>query len=174
MNKETLGTEQYKIAIVSDTHGNWQMAADEIGKEAGITHLIFLGDHAEDGEQLAAALQIPAYIVRGNCDTTKRAEEEQIVSLGDWRLFICHGHRYQVKQNLQRIYYRGLELGVDFVLYGHTHIAMYEQGEVTLINHGSMSDGNRMLQTASWGILTLLAEKNEKNLGKYEKKTCQT
>ncbi len=174
MNQETLGTEQYKIAIVSDTHGNWQMAAGEIKKESGITHLIFLGDHADDGLLLAGALQIPAYIVRGNCDAVKDAEEEQIVALGDWRLLICHGHRYQVKQQLQTIYYRGLELGVDYVLYGHTHIAMYEPGEVTLINPGSMSDSNRMLKTASWGLLTLPAEKNEKNLGKYEKKTCQT
>ena len=170
--------EQYKIAIVSDTHGNWQRALEEIKKESGITHFVFLGDHARDGEQLAKALGVPAYVVRGNCDNSSDGVEEQIITLGDWRILICHGHRYQVKQTLQSIYYRGVELGVEFVLYGHTHIAMYEPGEVTLINPGSMSEGNMLMRNASWGVLTLPfekpEEKNENFFGKYEKKTCQT
>ena len=170
--------EGYKIAIVSDTHGNWQKALEEIEKEENITHFVFLGDYAKDGTAIANVLDVPSYIVRGNCDYGADGAEEQIVSLGDWRLLVCHGHRYQVKQNLQSIYYRGLELGVDFVLYGHTHIAVYEPGDVTLINPGSMSEGNILMRNASWGVLTLPfekpEEKNEKFFGKYEKKTCQT
>lgn len=176
---------QYNIAIVSDTHGNWHKAVEELQKEmqsgVDITHLVFLGDHAEDGAEMAKVLEVPGYIVRGNCDYGAAAgqfPEEQIISIGDWRLFICHGHRYQVKQTLQNIYYRGLELGVDYVLYGHTHIAVYEPGMVTLINPGSMSEGNILMKSASWGLLTLPVEKpeekNENFFGKYEKKTCQT
>ena len=166
--------EPFKLAIVSDTHGNWRMTADQIKKEQGISHLIFLGDYAEDGERLADVLQLPAFVVRGNCDAPYDGTEEQIVSLGSWRLLICHGHQYQVKQNLQNIYYRGLELGVDYVLYGHTHIAVYEPGDVTLINPGSMSNANVRMGNASWGVLALPVEKNENFFGKYEKKTCQT
>ena len=40
---------QYKIAIVSDTHGNWQQAVREIQQAQGVTHLVFLGDYAKDG-----------------------------------------------------------------------------------------------------------------------------
>ena len=167
-------TEQhdlYKIAMVSDTHGNWQAAADAIGKEDGITHLVFLGDHAKDGEALAEALQLPAFVVRGNCDYAEDGVEEQIIALGDWRILICHGHRYQVKTNLHNLYYRGLELQVDYALFGHTHIAIYEEGEVSLINPGSMSAANMMQRTAYWGLLTLPAkrpaEKNENFFVKY-------
>ena len=170
--------EQYKIAIVSDTHGNWKKALEEMRKETGITHFVFLGDHAKDGEAIAGMLDIPSYIVRGNCDYSSDGVEEQVIQIGDWRFLICHGHRYQVKETLQTIYYRGLELGVDFVLYGHTHIAVYEPDTVTLINPGSMSEGNILMRNASWGLLTLpvekLKEKNENFFGKYEKKTCQT
>ena len=170
--------EQFKVAIVSDTHGNWKNTAALIEQETktqgGITHLVFLGDHAKDGVALAEYLQVPAYIVRGNCDATEDGVEEQIVALGDWRLLICHGHRYQVKQTLQNLYYRGLELGVDYALFGHTHIAIYEVGDVILINPGSMCERNMACNSASWGLLTLPVEKNEKNLGKYEKNTCQT
>ena len=165
---------QYKLAIVSDTHGNWQRAVCEIQQEKDLTHLIFLGDHAKDGEAIAQALAIPGYIVRGNCDNTEDGAEEQIISLGNWRIMICHGHRYQVKQTLQNLYYRGQELAVDYVLYGHTHIAVYEPDRVTLINPGAMNTSAFLMKTASWGILTLPAEKNENFFGKYEKKTCQT
>ena len=60
--------EWYKIAIVSDTHGNWQKALEEIEKEENITHFVFLGDYAKDGTAIANVLDVPSYIVRGNCD----------------------------------------------------------------------------------------------------------
>ncbi|MBQ2775934.1 MAG: metallophosphoesterase family protein, partial [Peptococcaceae bacterium] len=73
--------EQYKIAIVSDTHGNWKKALEEMRKETGITHFVFLGDHAKDGEAIAGMLDIPSYIVRGNCDYSSDGVEEQIIQL---------------------------------------------------------------------------------------------
>ena len=48
--------EWYKIAIVSDTHGNWQKALEEIEKEENITHFVFLGDYAKDGTAIANVL----------------------------------------------------------------------------------------------------------------------
>ena len=111
--------------------------------------------------------------MRGNCDGFSNEAEEQVFELGGWRFFICHGHRYQVKSTYQPVYYRGLELGADFVLFGHTHQAMYEEGDVTLINPGSVSSFNLRFDSASWGLLTLSEKKSENFLRKYEKKTCQ-
>ena len=162
-----------KNVIVSDTHGNWPVAAEAIRAEGSIDYLIFLGDYASDGRQLEKALQVPSFIVRGNCDTFSDELEEQLIELGEWRFFICHGHRYNVKQTLQPLYYRGLELQADFVLYGHTHQAVYEEGEVTLINPGAVSGLNLRMDNASWGLLTLSEKKSENIFRKYEKKTCQ-
>ena len=162
-----------KIVIVSDTHGNWPVAAEAIRAEGSIDYLIFLGDYASDGRQLEKALQVPSFIVRGNCDTFSDELEEQLIELGEWRFFICHGHRYNVKQTLQPLYYRGLELQADFVLYGHTHQAVYEEGEVTLINPGAVCGVNLRMDNASWGLLTLSEKKSENIFRKYEKKTCQ-
>ncbi len=150
-----------RLAIVSDTHGNWPLAARAIKQEGELDALIFLGDHASDGQQLAKALQLPVYLVRGNCDSADQGPEEQLVELGGWRLLLCHGHRYGVKQGLQRLYYRGLEQQVDFVLFGHTHQAVCEEGDVTLINPGSVSELNVLRDTASWGLLTLSDKKDE-------------
>ena len=95
------------------------------------------------------------------------------VELGGWRLLLCHGHFYSVKETLEELYVHGVEEQVDFVLFGHTHQAYYREGEVVMINPGSVSKFNLMLNDASWGLLTLSKEKDEKNFIKYEKKTCQ-
>lgn len=58
-----------KIAVVSDTHDNWPLVAQAIKQDGAVDYLIFLGDYASDGKQLAKALQVPAFIVRGNCDS---------------------------------------------------------------------------------------------------------
>ena len=169
--------KKIRIAIVSDTHDNWQVAAESIKEnikaEGAIDCLVMLGDYAGDGRQLERALQVPAYIVRGNCDGFSNEAEEQVFELGGWRFFICHGHRYQVKSTYQPVYYRGLELAADFVLFGHTHQAMYEEWDVTLINPGSVSSLNLRFDSASWGLLTLSEKKSENFFRKYEKKACQ-
>lgn len=169
--------KQLRIAIVSDTHDNWKVALESIKEniraEGAIDYLVMLGDYASDGRMLEKELEIPAYIVRGNCDGFSGEAEEQVFELGGWRFFICHGHRYQVKSTYQSVYYRGQELAADFVLFGHTHQAMYEEGEVTLINPGAVSDWNLRFNSASWGLLTLSEKKSEKFFRKYEKKTCQ-
>ncbi len=163
-----------RIAIVSDTHGNWPLVAEAIRAEGKIDYLMFLGDYASDGRQLEKALQIPAFVVRGNCDDVFEEPEEQCIELGEWRFLICHGHRYQVKQTLQSIYYHGLEQQVDFVLYGHTHQAFYgEEGDITLINPGAIDKRKLLSDTASWGLLTVSDKKSENIFKKYEKKTCQ-
>lgn len=162
-----------KIAIVSDTHSNWPPVLEAIQQETGVDFLFFLGDHAIDGKQLQKQLQIPAFIVRGNCDSAETGPQEQLVELGGWSFLLCHGHQYGVKQNLQRIYNRGLELQVDFVLFGHTHQALYEEQELTIINPGSVSSLNMSMNTAFWGLLTLSDKKEENFFKKYEKKACQ-
>lgn len=174
MKKDMQNNMLYKIAIVSDTHGNWEKAVEEIQKESKITHFVFLGDHAADGTAIAQVLGVPSYIVCGNCDATLDGVGEQIFSLGEWQFLICHGHQYFVKDTVQFLVQEAENRGVDFALYGHTHVAVYEPDIVTLINPGSLSTVNFLMKNASWGLLTLPAEKNEKNLVKYEKKTCQT
>ena len=81
--------EQYKIAIVSDTHGNWKKALEEMRKETGITHFVFLGDHAKDGEAEGAGWDgFPR-------DCTYRKKEPQaraiqrIMAIIDMRFFMA-------------------------------------------------------------------------------------
>lgn len=129
------------IAVISDTHGNKNIILkirQEI-KKRNIKGVIHLGDNIDDVEEIIEGLDCKFYGVRGNCDLSS-FPEELIVSIENKRFFITHGHRYGVKAGLNNIFYKGRELGVDAVLFGHTHIKIISKEEgMWVINPGSPS-----------------------------------
>ena len=129
-----------RIAIVSDTHRSdkYINVARNYIKNAEI--LIHLGDNTDDVEKLTKGFEGEVYSVSGNCDYGSKMPSEQIIELGDKRIFITHGHNYGVKYSLNNIYYRGKELNADIVLFGHTHEALVlEEDGIIFMNPGSIS-----------------------------------
>ena len=161
-----------RIAIVSDTHKRWEPVARAIKAEEKMDYLLFLGDHAEDGHLLAKELAIPHAIVQGNCDYSGIDGMEKILDLEGIKIFICHGHVYQVKEKLDTLIYHGKEVGADVVCFGHTHIAMdIEQDDIRLINPGTAGKPHILEKNGSWGILEIqTCQENHKKTIKYEKK----
>ncbi|MBU5314837.1 metallophosphoesterase [Clostridium bornimense] len=131
-----------KIVVLSDTHGdNYCIYKSlEYIKTINPDIVLHLGDNTKDVEIYKRNLDIPIENVRGNCDFSSSAENEKIIELCGKRIFITHGHFYGVKEGVQRLLYRGLELKVDIVLYGHTHISniIFEEG-IWIVNPGSVS-----------------------------------
>lgn len=129
-----------KVAIVSDTHGDINVIEQikTLIKDSDI--FIHLGDDIDDFKIISNGFNGEAYSVLGNCDYGKSGQIEEIVKIGDKKFLITHGHKYRVKYGLDSIYYRGLELGVDGVIFGHTHrkIALKEEN-MWIINPGSPS-----------------------------------
>lgn len=129
------------IAVISDTHGNKSIISkirNEL-KKRDVKGIIHLGDNIDDIEGLISGFKCKFYGVRGNCDLSS-FPEELVVSIGNKRFFITHGHRYGVKTGISNIFYRGKELGVDAVLFGHSHIKIASKEEgMWLINPGSPS-----------------------------------
>ena len=107
------------IAVVSDTHGNENTILkirNEI-KERNVKYMIHLGDNIDDDV---------SYLVE-NIDRVKG-------------FFITHGHKYGVKMGLNNIFYKGKEVEVDAVLFGHTHIKIISKEDgLWIINPGSPS-----------------------------------
>lgn len=129
------------IAVVSDTHGNRNtiLKIREEIKKRNIKGIIHLGDNIDDIEDIINGLDCRFYGVRGNCDLSN-FPDELIVSIANKRFFITHGHKYGVKTGLNNIFYKGKELGVDAVLFGHTHIKIASKEEgLWIINPGSPS-----------------------------------
>ncbi|MBR4420810.1 MAG: metallophosphoesterase [Clostridia bacterium] len=80
----------------------------------------------------------PFYAVMGNCDRV--GDEEKIIEVDGVKILLTHGHLYGVKSSYLRLIYKAKELGVDVVIFGHTHqpLIMQEE-EILLLNPGSCS-----------------------------------
>ncbi len=129
-----------RILVVSDTHGENKGVIDTILDMDKVDFLIHLGDHASDGEKISKILGIPAFIVRGNCDYDSDYNDYELVELAGKKLFLTHGHLYNVRMSLDKLYYKALEMEADIALFGHTHIAMnIVHDDLIIMNPGSPS-----------------------------------
>ena len=140
------------IAVISDSHGNKDSINKIKKKISNADVFLLLGDGTNDftGEVFA---------VRGNCDITGKYPEEQILEIQGKKIFICHGHRYNVKYGYNSIYYRGKEIGADIVLFGHSHIPIIEEYDgIVLMNPGSISHGMGRLNK-TLGYIDLIDDK---------------
>lgn len=140
-----------KILVFSDSHGriaNIKKALDEHLEHGCVDHVFFLGDGARDIMTLAAAYpEIPFDYVLGNCDSTTGNPKllEKVVSVGEVKFLLIHGHNHGVKEHIQRAVDYAIEKGADVLLHGHTHVSVdmtvdgSYRGQVRVINPGSCS-----------------------------------
>lgn len=141
-----------KIAVFSDSHYTVEpmLAAIEAEKPDLVLHL---GDHVSDAERIAERFPLQALqYVRGNCDVGSRAEETICFTVEGVRIFMTHGHRYDVKFQYESLANAAHFSGAQLALFGHTHIAEYRcMGDVTIFNPGSVGTGSHR----SYGIVTV-------------------
>ena len=134
-----------KIAVISDTHygdktrniptflfDHLEKIQPELILHAGdIVHFELL----ERLEEIA-----PTLAVRGNVDQLN-LPEEKIVEVGDVKIGMIHGHQL-ISLNAHFLTLKGLEMGVNILVFGHTHRYYYDVhslygSRVILLNPGS-------------------------------------
>ncbi|HZK43468.1 MAG TPA: metallophosphoesterase [Syntrophomonadaceae bacterium] len=145
--------KNFKVALVGDTHGN-TLKIRKVLKPLQIDHILFTGDLYSDAKVLSARINASFDGVLGNCDNPNQdAQEEKVIEIADKRIYLTHGHRYNVKKDLSSLYYRAKEINADIVVYGHTHMPKSENIEgILFINPGSPSQP-RGGANASFAIL---------------------
>ncbi len=125
---------------MSDSHGrttNFSKVMDLVGPIDMLFHLGDLEGSEDDIEILAGC---ETYMVSGNNDFFSPLDREKVVRVGDYRIFMTHGHRYGVGSTLERLIKAGKSQGCNIILYGHTHIPHIEcYGDVYVVNPGSIS-----------------------------------
>lgn len=131
--------EGTNILVVSDTHGNSQAIGRLLENYKGlVTDVVHLGDHARDMVRFSRSESLNFHIVNGNTDPLIAGYDERIIEVAGKKIFITHGHRYNVKTNLESIIYRARELQVNACLFGHTHIqVLFAQDDIIFLNPGS-------------------------------------
>lgn len=130
-----------KLLIISDSHGHTESPISVIEKiKDKINVIIHLGDYEKDGEEIKQRYpQKEFFAVSGNCDYGTALPDTAVVCIGGKRLFLTHGHRYNVKFGLERILYAAEQAEADICLFGHTHIPLIEYSNgIVFMNPGSI------------------------------------
>lgn len=149
------------ILIISDVHGRQTRLNELIAyrktllNKDDVLRVIFLGDGLNDLFASPHYDNIITYAVRGNCDYnvlySPYGEEmrfSQLINIGNYKIFITHGHLFSVKESTVDLCRQASMLGADIVLYGHTHIPHLEyikggsswgiNKDITIFNPGSL------------------------------------
>ncbi len=149
-----------KILVMSDTHRMIKYADRVLkGFENKIDGFIHLGDCIDDAYELHRRYnKLRFWVVKGNCDYT----EGRIYTVADIegrRIYICHGHREDVRYDRLRLVYSAKEHNCVCALYGHTHIGDIDSyGGVDIFNPGSLSMPRDGL-TKTFGLLDITKDK---------------
>jgi putative phosphoesterase len=129
-----------RIGVVSDSHGDLYMLDKAIGMMGDIDLLVHLGDHYKDVVKVNSKYKHIIHSVPGNNDYIGNGESERLIEVCNKRVFITHGHKYNVNFGLMNLLYKGKEVGADIILYGHTHRYNLEYSEdIFFLNPGSVS-----------------------------------
>ena len=153
------------IGLVSDTHipdRRIKLPQKVLESFEGADLIIHAGDITsqsviDDLERLA-----PVHAVEGNMDRVVGELElpaSQVIEAEGHKIGIVHGEVYP-RGDTQQLYYTALELGVDILVSGHSHIAQLEKiKDVILVNPGSPT--NPRLSEPSVAVLEINGSKIE-------------
>lgn len=129
-----------KILVVSDSHGRNTNLETVIKKVGPLDLFIHLGDIEGSEQYIESIAGCEAIMVSGNNDYTSELEKEQLIAIGQYTIFVTHGHRYQVNFGTEIIKNIARMKGADIVMYGHTHKPIIDTSDdVVLINPGSIT-----------------------------------
>ena len=143
-----------KWLIVSDNHKDKYVVGDLVAIYKDKVDAFI---HCGDTEMSASDMVWQDYlVVQGNNDFDKKFPMEVVEQLGDYTVFIAHGHTFGVRQTLSDLIEKAKEAGATFAFFGHTHVPTIEKVDgVWVINPGSINKPRQADHTKSYMILTL-------------------
>lgn len=145
-----------KILVVSDSHGRNFNLNKIIDKVSPIDLLIHLGDFEGNEDEVQLIAGCPTEMVAGNNDYFCSLDREKIITMGNHKVFMTHGHRYHVYYGLDELKDAARVNGADIALYGHTHCPLLDQSsDVTVLNPGSVSLPRQEGRIPSYAIIDI-------------------
>ncbi len=129
-----------RILIVSDTHRKNDNYFKVLQRMKKLDMVIHCGDVEGSEYALSEAADCPVLMVSGNNDFFTQLPREQELNIGDYKVWVTHGHNYLVSLGTERIKQEAKARGVQIVMFGHTHRPCLEQDdELIAVNPGSLS-----------------------------------
>lgn len=129
-----------KLLVISDTHNDKYNLNKVIKTEPNIDNVVFLGDGISEIDETFINSRTPLYSVAGNCDTDYFIPSQKIINIENTKIFITHGHFYDVKVTLKNVAKEAKANGCNYALIGHTHEQTDETIDgVRIVNPGAVS-----------------------------------
>lgn len=146
-----------RIFVVSDTHGDTRGFINKVKTMEKPDLIIHLGDYVEDGIKIERELKIDTVIVKGNGDYYREDfSEDRVLFINDKRIFLTHGHKYNVRYGEDNLMYKGQEVNADIILFGHTHVPLFfEEANMAIMNPGSPSLPRGYSRKRTFGIIEI-------------------
>ncbi|MCI1987046.1 MAG: metallophosphoesterase [Lactobacillus sp.] len=126
-----------KLVVVSDAHGDAAILQTILTQQPDADGYFYCGD----SELAASDPLFKTYrAVSGNMDIDPDFPLTVTASLSGVRVWMTHGHRFNVNFTLAPLLAAGKDAQADIILFGHTHQLGVEQVEAQLVlNPGSIS-----------------------------------
>ncbi len=129
-----------KILIVSDTHRYNANYLKVVEKTGPLDMVVHCGDVEGSELVISQAAGCPVEMVQGNNDFFSELPREKEFVIGQYKVWLTHGHNYYIAMNSDVIKQEAKAREVDIVMCGHTHKPVVDIGSgLTLINPGSIS-----------------------------------
>lgn len=144
-----------RIMVVSDTHGN-NMYLNKAIEEAGTFDLfLHLGDLEGSEYFINTFVQSKIEMIAGNNDYMVDYPSEKIIEVEGYRIWMTHGHRYQVYTGVSSLRNAAIKKGVDIVLFGHLHKPYLEKDGLIILNPGSISFPRQSDRIPTYAIMEI-------------------
>ncbi|GKT03467.1 YfcE family phosphodiesterase [Furfurilactobacillus sp. WILCCON 0119] len=127
-----------RLLVVSDSHGDREILVRLQQQFAGTIDGWF---HCGDSELAADdVLWQTMHVVGGNMDVDPAFLDQELVTIGDQRVFLTHGHLYHIKRDLTALALAARQEQATLVCFGHSHeLGVVENAGTLFLNPGSIS-----------------------------------
>ena len=133
----------YKIVVISDIHYGSDNLVRIIPVINSSDYLIFCGDGFRELMLFRDEITVPMVCVKGNNDYSAKIAEHASIVLGQSRALVTHGHKQNVRKNLNLLMNDVRLKGCQLAFFGHTHkYCDYVYAGVHFINPGALCDGS--------------------------------
>ncbi|MDY6764515.1 MAG: metallophosphoesterase [Halobacteria archaeon] len=123
------------LIVTSDTHIESRHELPDLPME-GADLVIHAGDFTSE-EAYEGFSEYNLRAVHGNADAEElkaRLPSQDSFEVEEIRVVVVHGHQVSSDQELR---YKGLEMGADLLIHGHTHSPSFVERGIGLLNPGS-------------------------------------
>lgn len=146
-----------RIGVVSDSHGDLAAIGKVIAAAGPVDLWLHAGDYSRDASAFAGKSAAKVIAVAGNCDGRVKDKPDEFIAAGSRKIWLTHGHRYQVKQTNRELIWWARHYEADVVVFGHTHVPMIEESDgLLMVNPGSVSQPRWGRST--YAVIEIVAE----------------